>query len=351
MTDQYTTSRGSTAVAGAEDRRIAALLVREELAGTAAEVVVTPLAGGRSNPVFLATTSRGEYVVRRPPLAADGSAAHSLAHEVRVLRLLAGGPVPVPRVLGVHDGSDGGVPFFVMDRVVGRTVSSVEDAASMSADERRRLSEEMARLLAAVHAVDAAPLTRRDRPPSRYLERQIATYARRARDLGDPLLLQLLDRLAATVPPSVSTGLVHGDFKVDNMLLAADDRGEVRAVLDWELSTGGDTDADLATTLSFWDEPEGATHPLTRGLTAGEGFLDRGAFVAAYERERGRPVGPLAWHLVLADVRSAVSLASIARRRRADGVVVAEDLASAARQLVLRAADQARSAGVPGVRP
>jgi aminoglycoside phosphotransferase (APT) family kinase protein len=108
--------------------------------------------------------------------------------------------------------------------------------------------------------------------------------------------------------------VVHGDFKLDNLLVDAADPGIIRGVLDWEMSTRGDVLADLGVLISFWDEPGGAVNPVTGGLTALPGFPSRAELVERYAALTGTDVGRLDWYAVLADLKIAVILEQIHAR-------------------------------------
>ena len=277
------------------------------------------LSGGRSNPTYIVVDGVREWVLRRPPHGLVLASAHDMGREVRVLRALHGTAVPVPAVIA-HDlaGVVLGVPFYVMERVEGEVIGTVADAARLEPEQRRHLGEAMVDVLAALHTVDVDQVGLSDwGKPTGFLERQLLVWRRQwdaVRTRERPEFADLLDRLTRSVPPTRRTGVVHGDFKLDNMLVDAADPGIIRGVVDWEMSTRGDVLADLGVLISFWDEPGGAVNPVTGGLTALPGFPSRAELVERYAALTGTDVGRLDWYAVLADLKIAVILEQIHAR-------------------------------------
>ena len=277
------------------------------------------LSGGRSNPTYIVGDDLREWVLRRPPHGLVLASAHDMGREVRVLRALHGTAVPVPAVIA-HDlvGAVLGVPFYVMERVEGEAISDVADAARLEPEQRRRLSEAMVDVLAALHTVDVDQVGLGDwGRPTGFLERQLSVWRRQweaVRTKDRPELADLLDRLSQSVPPTRRTGVVHGDFKLDNVLVDCTDQASIRGVLDWEMSTRGDVLTDLGILISFWDEPDTAVNPVTDGLTALPGFPSRAELIDRYAALTGTDVERFDWYAVLADLKIAVILEQIHAR-------------------------------------
>lgn len=249
----------------------------------------TKIAGGQSNPTYRLKASSGAYVLRRKPLGALLKSAHAVDREFRVQHALAHSNVPVAKMhLLCEDDRVIGSAFYVMDYVDGR---SFEDPRlpGLSPQERGAVIDDMGRVLAAIHAVDIAAVGLSDYGPTgNYFERQIARWTKqyRASETEDlPDMNALIDWLETNTP--VDDGrrsLVHGDYRIDNLLFSKSGP-EVVAVLDWELSTIGHPFADLAAVIMQWQMPPGVDG---RGLAG----VDRGAlglpsdaeFIASYCR-------------------------------------------------------------------
>lgn len=286
------------------------------------------IAGGRSNPTYEVTDAHRSWILRRPPHGLVLQTAHDMGRECRVLTALADTAVPVPRVLGLCSARDViGAPFYVMDRLDGITLRSQADTARLNSGERARLANAMIDTLVALHEVDPASVGLGDwGRPAGYLERQLKRWRRQwdssfTAPRGE--VEELLRRLTASLPESHYPGIVHGDFKVDNMMVAADEPARLIGVLDWEMSTLGDTLTDLGILCSFWDQ-EGEFHnPITAGATALPGFPTRDELVQRYVTARGIEVPDIAWYMVFADFKIAVILEGI-HARHVQGHTVGE---------------------------
>jgi aminoglycoside phosphotransferase (APT) family kinase protein len=293
------------------------------LAGVGAPVVgpltADLVAGGRSNPTYALGDGRSEWILRRPPHGHVLQSAHDMGRETRVVSALAGTRVPVPHVVAhCEDSSVLGAPFYVMDRLVGRTYRTREDTATLTEAQRAGLSQSLVETLVDLHEVvpDAVGLGDWGRPHG-YLERQLARWGRQwesVRTTERVEVPELLRRLRATMPETRFPGIVHGDYKVDNVMVGLDDPTRIVGVLDWELSTLGDTLADLGLLVSFWDEVGQFHNPVTAGATAHPGFFTAREVVEAYAVRRGIDVDGLDWYVVLADLKIAVVLEQIHAR-------------------------------------
>ena len=277
------------------------------------------VAGGRSNPTYSLSDGERSWVLRRPPLGHVLETAHDMGREHRVLAALVDSDVPVPRTVGLcRDPEVLGADFYVMERLEGLTLRTRDDTARLAEADRARLAEAMVDVLVALHAVDPAEVGLADfGRPDGFLSRQLRRWRKQweaSRTRPRPEVDDLLLRLERSLPASPAPGIVHGDFKVDNLMVGADDPARVVGLLDWEMSTLGDPLTDLGVLCSFWDH-EGEFHnPITQGATALPGFPRREELVARYAEARGVDVGALDWYLVLADVKIAVILEGIHAR-------------------------------------
>lgn len=244
-------------------------------------------AAGQSNPTYRLITPGRRYVLRRKPPGVLLKSAHAVDREFRVQSALAGSGVPVARMFALcEDESVIGSAFYVMEMVSGRTF---DDPALPGLDRETRAAvmDEMNRVLAAIHRVDldAAGLAEYG-PRGNYYRRQIDRWTKqfRATETGPiPAMDELIVWLDANVPPEDGrVTLVHGDYRIDNLLFAPD-APRCAAVLDWELSTLGHPFADLAAVIMQWRRPAG---PAQRGLAgidrASLGLPSDAAFVEAY---------------------------------------------------------------------
>jgi aminoglycoside phosphotransferase (APT) family kinase protein len=275
---------------------------------------------GHSNETFFVRRSGHRWVLRRPPAGTFLPTAHDVMREYRVLSALADQPVRAPRpVLGCEDESVIGAPFYLMEEVPGTVVrgrlpSFIDEGRDA---DRRAIGYELIDALVELHAVDwrGAGLEGWGKPTG-YLDRQIRRWTgqltiatRFSRPLPD--LFEVGEWLAELMPASPPSTIVHGDYKLDNVVLAPDAPVRVSAILDWEMSTIGDPLADLGYLLSFWREPGDPADPVLIEqveLTRLPGFSSREDLVSWYADRSGRPVGDLAWYEVLATWKLAILL-------------------------------------------
>jgi aminoglycoside phosphotransferase (APT) family kinase protein len=274
------------------------------------------ISGGRSNLTYLVTDGTHRWVLRRPPLGQVFHGAHDVSREYRVMSSLRGTPVPVPRTrLNCADSTVIGAPFYLMDEVEGTVLRTPEAVSALSEPARRRLGYALVDTLAALHEVRPFDVGLDDLgQPDGYLRRQLDRWARqyqqiKVRDLPhiDPIIAWLAD----SMPETYGASIVHGDFRLDNVVVDSAGAGEIRAVLDWEMATLGDPLADLGVFISFWDEPGKPFNPVTAGLTAFPGFPSAEEIIERYARQRGVTVGRIDWYRVFAQFKLAVILEQI----------------------------------------
>jgi len=287
------------------DQAALAPYLEAEIPGFSGLLSIEKFKSGQSNPTYLLTTTSGRYVLRAKPPGQLLKSAHQVDREFRIMKALAGTAVPVPEMLHLSpEDSPIGRMFYVMGYVEGRIFWDPALPEIASNTERAAIYDAMNATLVALHDVDPAAVGLGDfgRPGS-YFERQLGRWTSqyRATETGAlPDMDRLIHWLEAHIPPDDGVvSLVHGDYRLDNMIFAPD-RPQVLAVLDWELSTLGHPYADLAYQCMQWRLPHASGF---RGL----GGLDRRAiglpseedYVAAYCRRRG--IGGIAdWMFFLA---------------------------------------------------
>jgi aminoglycoside phosphotransferase (APT) family kinase protein len=213
------------------------------------------IAGGRSNLTFLVSDDASKWVLRRPPLHGLTPSAHDMAREYRVVAALEDTPVPVARAVTMRDDDSVlGAPFQMVDYVPGRVVRTATELEAMG-DEKTidGCVDALIQVLADLHAIDPAAVGLDDfGKPSGYLERQVRRWGsqwelvRLPDDERDADVQRLHSALAQAIPAQSRTSIVHGDYRIDNTILDADDAAVVRAVVDWEMSTLGDPLSDAA---------------------------------------------------------------------------------------------------------
>lgn len=277
------------------------------------------IAGGRSNPTYELTDGARFWILRRPPVGHVLPTAHDMGREYRALTALYGTDVPVPRTVGlVDDTALIGAQFYVMDKLDGTTLRTPDDTGELTPAQRRSLADAAVQVLVHLHEVDPVAVGLGDwGRPDGYLERQLKRWLRQWESSATaprPEVDELHARLTASIPNSRFPGIVHGDFKIDNLMVDRDDPTRITGLLDWEMSTLGDTLTDLGILCSFWDHEGEFFNPITAGATAMAGFPTRDEIVEAYVRARGIDVGDIDWYLVFADFKIAVILEGIHAR-------------------------------------
>jgi aminoglycoside phosphotransferase (APT) family kinase protein len=275
--------------------------------------------GGRSNLTYALTDGTDRWVLRRPPLGHVLPTAHDMTREHRVLAALSRVRFPAPRVAHLcTDPTVIGAPFYLMEHVDGTIHREPADLERLGPERVRGIAFALVDTLARLHALEPAGTGLADfGRPDGFNTRQVRRWKRqldasRSRDL--PGFDELHDRLAARVPAGSPAAVVHGDYRLDNVILSPGD--EVRAVLDWEMSTLGDPLGDLALMLVYADLPipsatsPSATSPERSALQV-PGYPDADLLAAHYAHRSGRDVGDLQWYIAFADFKLAVILEGV----------------------------------------
>jgi aminoglycoside phosphotransferase (APT) family kinase protein len=266
----------------------------------------TRIGDGASNLTYLVERDGARIVLRRPPPPPLPPSAHDMVREARVQIGLARAGVKVPRILAVcEDEGVIGLPFYVMEEIDGVVVCDELPAALSGPQDRARLGAEMVDALVELHAVDwqACGLEGIGKP-SGYLERQLKLWTKlwdinATRELA--ACHALGRRLLAAMPETAETTVVHGDYRLGNVMVAADPPARVAAILDWEMATLGDPLADLGYFVVSWSEPGATEHPLLLSpVTAQPGFATRDELAARYAERTGRDVSRLDWYQAFA---------------------------------------------------
>ncbi|WP_049921312.1 phosphotransferase family protein [Halopiger djelfimassiliensis] len=263
---------------------------------------------GHSNETLFVTWGDRKLVVRRPPPGETADTAHDVLREYRVLTAVADTDVPVPDpVLACDDHDVIGSDFYVMERLEGAVLREGEPDRFADPESRRRIGEELADTLATIHDLDieAIGLEAFGRPEG-YTQRQVDRWGKQLSwafevtetERAVPDLHEVGDWLRANVPETHPKALVHGDYKLDNVMFAAETDPadetarlpELVGVFDWEMATLGDPRADLGWMLSYWrdpKDPDPAVPELTTQFMARDGYPTRRELVARWEERTG----------------------------------------------------------------
>jgi aminoglycoside phosphotransferase (APT) family kinase protein len=230
----------------------------------------TMLTGGSSNLTYVVTDGVSEWVLRRQPLGHVLPTAHDMVREHRIQSALASTSVPVARMFAVcDDAAVNGGPFYVMERMHGVVLGSVDDCAHYTDADAQRAAHALIEVLARLHAVDPTAVGLDDfGRPDGYLERQVRRWAQqweRSKQRELPAIDEVIRRLNAAIPISGPPAIVHGDYNLRNVMLATDDPGRLLAVFDWEMATLGDPLADLGLMLCYWGRRDGIPAFSSRG--------------------------------------------------------------------------------------
>lgn len=295
--------------------------------GAPEELEITQVQGGHSCLTYIVTAADGaRYVLRRPPVGHLLASAHDVLREHRIITALAGSDVPVAPVVGAcEDPAVTGAPFYVMAFVDGPVLHDRAAAERLRAEARQRAAESLIDVLVALREVDPDAVGLGDfAKRTDYLGRQLRRWrgqweAADVRPMPDAEVLH--DWLVANQPEEGPAGIVHGDFRLGNVIHAPD--GSVAALLDWELCTLGPPAADLSYLLSWWADPSSGVR--SDAASAAEGFPDRSQLVAWYEARTGEEAHDLDYWLAFHAWRSGCIAAGVYTRYKAGQMGAAAD--------------------------
>ena len=296
-----------------------------ELPGALSASLIT---GGKSNLTYAVTNGERDVIVRRPPLGHVLATAHDMGREHRVMAALAGTAVPVPRMIAeCTDESVIGAKFYVMERMSGTAFQRASDLEVIGAERTRAVTERLVDTLADLHAVDYQAVGLGDfGRPDGYLTRQVARWKKqldssRSREIDG--IDELADRLTASVPETGESTIVHGDYRLDNVLVDIEDGDRITTVLDWEMSTLGDPLTDVAVMLAYQHLAldAGPSSGQVTDAPLAPGYLPPDDVIERYAQRSGRDVSELGFHLGLAYFKLAVILEGIHFRHSAGQTV------------------------------
>ncbi len=270
--------------------------------GAGSELSATLIAGGKSNLTYRITDGTSTWILRRPPVGKLMATAHDMGREHRLMSALAPTAVPVPHMYAFCDDPDVlGAPFYVMEAVDGVPYRSQNELRALGEERTRLISERLVDTLVELHKVDPAEVGLGDAGrPEGFLGRQVERWrkqfaAAHTRDL--PTMEELYGKLVDRVPADAAPGIVHGDYRLDNVLVSPDD--QPAAVIDWELATIGDSLTDLALMLVY-----GRFAALAPGsvsdVNLAPGYLSEDEVIARYAAASHRDLGDFGFYLALA---------------------------------------------------
>lgn len=293
--------------------------LREHLPEAEGPFELAQFGGGHANLTYLVRFGESEYVLRRPPLGRVAPSAHDMGREHRVLKdLWRAFPLAPRSYMLCEDESVIGAPFHILERRHGIAIrTELPEGYDWTPELNRRLGEMAIDVLAQLHLVDPAAAGLGDiGRPEGFVERQLSGWSKRwhaAKDKDMPGMDAIIAWLEKGLPASDRVSLLHNDYKLDNLLVAADDPARAVAVLDWDMCTRGDPLMDLGYTLAFWgeagDDPSwilGASMP-----TWNEGFPTRDEAVSLYARTTGFDCAHADWYHVFGIFKIAVILQQI----------------------------------------
>jgi aminoglycoside phosphotransferase (APT) family kinase protein len=330
---------GTTAVQERHQFDVARLeaFLAERVAGFAGPLAVAQFRGGQSNPTFLLTTPRARYVLRSKPAPAAKllPSAHAVDREHRVITALAQAGVPVPRTFCLsEDESVIGRAFYVMDYVEGRVLWE-QSLPGMTPGERAAIYDEMNRVIAQLHRVEPRDAGLADfGRPGNYLARQIERWTKQYRASETERMSEmdrLIEWLPGAIPASDETAIVHGDYRLDNLIFHPTEP-RILAILDWELSTLGHPLADFSYHCMSWHIPPEQFRGIAGLDLAGLGIPGEAEYIAAYCRRTGRVrIGHWDFYLAYNMFRLAAILQGI-MKRALDGTAASREALDAGKR-------------------
>ena len=309
-----TENAAAGAVEGIDGPKVTAW-VAERIEDLAPPLTFSLIAGGHSNLTYKFTDSLGvSYVLRRPPLGHVLESAHDMGREHRIISALADTDVPVPRTFGLcEDREVNGAPFFIMKFVEGVVPHEPEVSATIPEAERASAGEHIIDVLATLHLidpddVDLGTLARKEGYIARQLKRWTKQWEATKTD-EIPEMEESERRLHEDMPEQVGAGIVHGDYRIGNMLLRD---GRMAALLDWELCTLGDPLADVGYLLNNWVLPgETGADASPVGVP---GFPSREHICEVYERRTGRDLSRINYYRAFSHWRLGAIMQGVYKR-------------------------------------
>jgi aminoglycoside phosphotransferase (APT) family kinase protein len=288
----------------------------DEALGGSTEITATPLVGGGSCEAFAIDRGTARWVLRRAPRHANVASAHDVLREYRILDAIKDEAVAIARpIISCDDPDVFGAPFFVMQRIDGSAIlTHVPEQWATAPDSQGAALEELIDALSAIHAVDWRACGLGDLAHvGEYLPHQITRWLAQlasydSREL--PSAIRVADWLSTHRPPDQPSALVHGDYKLDNVLFAPESPPRLAAVVDWEMAGIGDPFVDLAWALIFHPGPDGTIHLGTSKdpKFAVEALPDRRQLIARYAHKSGRDPSSIGWYDVFARWKLAIAL-------------------------------------------
>jgi aminoglycoside phosphotransferase (APT) family kinase protein len=307
------------------------------------------ISGGHSNLTYgVRDAGSGSWALRRPPLGKRLGSAHDMGREHRVVSALAPTPVPVAPVVGLcEDESVNDAPFYAMEFVEGPILRGLAEADAFPDEaDRKAIGERVVDILVEIHAVDPdavglGELGRKEDYVARQLHRWQGQWEKsKTREL--PAIDAVHERLAARIPEQGPATIVHGDYRLDNMILTPG--GEVAAVVDWELCTLGDPLADVGLLMVYWPEAGEELVALGQPATLAPGFPKREELKARYAERSGRDLSQLDFFIALGYWKLAIILEGVYARYAAGGYGKVDPGIEAFARLVERLAEAAEQA-------
>ena len=301
------------------DREAVERWFEENVPGARPPLRFDRITGGRSNLTFRVTDEDGgTWALRRPPLSGGLSSAHDMGREHGVISALTPTDVPVPDAVALcEDESVNEVPFYVMDFVEGPVLRDETAACQeLSEDERGPIGEAVVDALATLHGLEPADvglgeLGRREGYVERQLKRWHGQWEQsKTRELAT--IDEVHRRLSDRVPEQQRVAIVHGDYRLDNLILSAE--GRIAAIVDWELCTLGDPLADLGLLSVYWSRPGDELTPLGSAPTMAAGFPERDAIAERYAERTGLDLAELDFYVALGYWKLAVILEGVYAR-------------------------------------
>ncbi|MEI7554832.1 phosphotransferase family protein [Candidatus Chlorohelix sp.] len=300
------------------------LWMQTNVRGEDAPVTIQRIGEGHSNLTFLVKRGTDEFVLRRPPLPPYLPTAHDVIREWRVINGLKNSRVPVPEpIAACEDNNVIGAPFYMMRRVEGYVIRGELPSEFDNDKSRLEISRELVRAMAELHSVDyhKVGLANLGKPEG-YIARQLKRWNGQlegayTRDLPD--LIWVSEWLKEHLPDSPPSTLVHGDYRLDNVIIGKGQPASIIAILDWELATLGDPLADVGYLLSFWSNP--GDPPIPFNLEMGQisvqpGFMNRHQAVEYYAELTSTKVGNLNFYVALAIWKLAIVLEGSYKRHK-----------------------------------